>query len=1251
MNEQEIFLKAIEIEDREQRANFVQESCGDDQKLKERLNALLQAHDQASRFMETPAAVEPGLQETTIAESGGLCDANDVETSDVQAAFLRLLDPPTREGWLGRLGHYEIEEILGQGAFGIVAKAFDEKLHRVVAIKMMSPALAATSPPRKRFLREARTSAAVQHENIVGIHAVEEQPIPFLVMEYIAGQTLQQRMDGHGPFTPEEVITFGQQIAAGLAAAHAVNLIHRDIKPSNILLTDGPNERAKITDFGLARAVDDASMTRTGTIAGTPMYMAPEQVQGETLDHRADLFSLGSVLYQMASGRPPFRASNTIAVLKRVCDDTPRPINDIIPGTPDWLCGIIARLLEKDRSNRFQTAEEVAGVLGQCQRELDLHGKVVSFSGTKKSRHGLFQRSSTSSRRLNEPARSSRGVLVGAILLMLALPLAIGIAPRVARWMDTPVPKLPAAEVLGGLSFDGKDDWVEFPQVMWNYPQFTIEAMVTSRADSDNGTIVQLAGGDGEDHESMSLYDGGQSGPDRRISGAAIKGKTPFENAYAPLVAGERQHRALVYDGRHLHYYINGVWQGKRYAQPHEGLQWKMKRLRIGCDRGGRRFWQGTIDGLRVSRVARYEDNFAPVTLLPPDEVTLAAYDFSTGQGPTLKDLSGNGLDGTIHGAKWLQSSNEDVEKSDREPSPPIVPSDVQRAAAVAVINAGGSVAGHADRPNAGFHADTISELPSVPFVIEWVNIAPTQTSLDEVFDALGRLPHLDQLYAGGCSITDENLSNLTDLDLRMVVLSNTFVTDRSADVIASWKRLVSLQLSGGAVGDDTCIALAENGSLAQLRLSGIGDPNALTERGFEALAKCSNLSLLVINNFSEFRAEQLRHLSKLSNLRRLDLFSTALGDEAINELAQLQHVGLIRLWSPSQGPGTSVVSADAATRLQDKMPRTRIDHPAVSTSPEEIDFAHWVLSNHPSKALDASGKSVDQENLLVIENLVFDQASPSGNDASLVSQARCLASLTWPNLQQADQALESLAKGEAVYWTLRISDSDITSEGLKHLSSLSNLNQLWLDRCERLDDEALSSFPDMLSLWRLGLRGGAPLGEGLQYLSKFPNLQELEFERKQLDPSALRHLISLAKLRRVSLMDTNIDDSAIEHLSKIPSLRFVDLSGNSISQEAIERLHRAIPKCAIRWNKELVIPAFERGDASAEALEKSPTAQLSTSTDPQRVAAEAVIQAGGIAFGYAKHLKFRSEQARGIARRSYGCRVGAAGEHFESAW
>jgi WD40 repeat protein len=184
-------------------------------------------------------------------------------------------------------------------------------------------------------------------------------------MQYVSGRSLQERIDQDGPLTVEEVLRIGMQAAAGLAAAHAHGLVHRDIKPSNILLENGV-ERVKLTDFGLARAADDASLTQSGVLAGTPQYMAPEQAQGAGagMDHRADLFSLGSVLYAMCAGRPPFRAETTMAVIRRVCDERPRPLREINPEIPVWLADIITKLHAKDPARRFQSATEVAELLG-----------------------------------------------------------------------------------------------------------------------------------------------------------------------------------------------------------------------------------------------------------------------------------------------------------------------------------------------------------------------------------------------------------------------------------------------------------------------------------------------------------------------------------------------------------------------------------------------------------------------------------------------------------------------------------------------------------------------------------------------------------------------------------------------------------------------------------------------------------------------------------------------------------------------
>ena len=183
-------------------------------------------------------------------------------------------------------------------------------------------------------------------------------------MPYIAGRSLQDRVDQEGPLEVREVLRIGMQTALGLAAAHAQGLVHRDVKPSNILLENGV-ERVKLTDFGLARAIDDASLTQSGVVAGTPQYMSPEQARGEAVDHRSDLFSLGSVLYFACAGHSPFRADSTPAVLRRVCDERPRPLRELDLDVPGWLAQIVERLHAKEPAGRYQSAQEVAEVLGR----------------------------------------------------------------------------------------------------------------------------------------------------------------------------------------------------------------------------------------------------------------------------------------------------------------------------------------------------------------------------------------------------------------------------------------------------------------------------------------------------------------------------------------------------------------------------------------------------------------------------------------------------------------------------------------------------------------------------------------------------------------------------------------------------------------------------------------------------------------------------------------------------------------------
>lgn len=381
-----IFSAALEKSDAERDA-FLNAECGGDSALRQRLDALLRSNDEASGFLNTPAVaqIQPNAERTADLNDAPGSSRTDMEETQGEPAdsrsaagtSLTFLAPSSRDDSLGRLDHYEILRVLGKGGFGTVFKAFDEKLHRMVAIKVLAPELAASGTAKARFLREARAAAAVNHEHVVGTHAIGEAPTPYFVMEYIEGQTLQEKLDENGPLELKEILRIGLPIAEGLAAAHKHGLMHRDIKPGNILLENGV-ERVKIADFGLARAVDDASVTQSGVVAGTPTYMSPEQAEGLTLDQRSDLFSLGTVLYVMCTGRPPFRASGTMAVLKRVIEETARPIREVNPEMPQCLCDIVEKLHAKNPKDRYQSAKEVAELLAKYLTQIQLHGHVAS---------------------------------------------------------------------------------------------------------------------------------------------------------------------------------------------------------------------------------------------------------------------------------------------------------------------------------------------------------------------------------------------------------------------------------------------------------------------------------------------------------------------------------------------------------------------------------------------------------------------------------------------------------------------------------------------------------------------------------------------------------------------------------------------------------------------------------------------------------------------------------------------------------
>lgn len=342
---------------------------------------------------------------------------------------LDFLRPGEAPGEIGRLGGYRIQKVIGTGGMGVVFQAEDPSLKRLVALKVMKPLLAVHDNARKRFTREAQSAAAINHDHVVHIYQVgEDQGVPFLAMELLEGESLDVVLRREKQLSLAEVLRISREVAAGLSAAHRRGLIHRDVKPANIvlvpleptvqvarMLTDGsdfmlsaangqtdsgsatsPSDdgngegnhslarragmaadmwltRVKIVDFGLARATEgDEELTQSGQVTGTPQYMSPEQVEGQDVDPRSDLFSLGCVMYRMLCGETPFSGRSSSALLLAIAERPHKPLREHWPNVPAHVEEVVNRLLAKNPSDRFQTALELMQTLTELAGQANL---------------------------------------------------------------------------------------------------------------------------------------------------------------------------------------------------------------------------------------------------------------------------------------------------------------------------------------------------------------------------------------------------------------------------------------------------------------------------------------------------------------------------------------------------------------------------------------------------------------------------------------------------------------------------------------------------------------------------------------------------------------------------------------------------------------------------------------------------------------------------------------------------------------
>ncbi len=609
----------------------------------------------------TPATFPPGDGPAPFGTSGPGVTRNE-EGQDKPAELVEFLAPPQAPDEIGRLGPYRVLKVLGAGGMGVVYKAEDPQLQRLVALKAMLPSLAVSESARQRFLREARAVAAIKHDHIVAIYQVgQDRGVPYLAMEYLDGEPLDERLQRAPPLAPGEVLRIGREAAAGLAAAHQRGLVHRDIKPANLWL-EAPGGRVKILDFGLARAAaDNLQLTQQGAILGTPAYMAPEQGRGETIDARSDLFSLGVVLYRLSTGRQPFQGADVIATLMAVVTHDPTPPARLNPELPGPLSDLVMKLLEKEPARRPGSAREVAEALGDMERawaraqeRIDATESLTAVAPPRPWTGAAGRGPAAPRRRRGLWTAAAAGVLglAAAGIAFFAWPRG-GHEPHGPENKPTTAKGTPPAPARYALAFDGKASYVTIPS--FNYRgrhPLTLEAWAVLDRPATDDALEVLMG----DPEKAGVCI--NSGPGRWQFIAWFGGYVGAGEK-RPVARRRPVHLAGVFDGRsEIRFYVDGQLQARTPVRKKFKPSPMPFALGANPNRGDRYvdLFLGRIAGVRISKVARYDKDFTPVRRFEPDADTIALYQFDEGRGHVLKDCSGNGHDGRIVGAKWVKA-------------------------------------------------------------------------------------------------------------------------------------------------------------------------------------------------------------------------------------------------------------------------------------------------------------------------------------------------------------------------------------------------------------------------------------------------------------------------------------------------------------------------------------------------------------------------------------------------------------------
>jgi serine/threonine protein kinase/Leucine-rich repeat (LRR) protein len=1056
------------------------------------------------------------------------------------------------------LGGYRILSELGHGGMGMVYEAEDIKLERRVALKVMKPEIAKDPQHRERFLREASTAASVESVFICPIYEVgEDNDVPFIAMPFLKGEPLSAHWKKSQRLPIEEVLRIGKEVAEGLSAAHEVGLVHRDIKPSNIWLETQPSgpPRAVILDFGLARVqADNAQITRSGVIVGTPAYMSPEQARGDKkVDARTDLFSLGCVLYALCTGELPFKGKQMMDVLVALATQDPRPPHTITATVPQPLSELILRLLAKKPDDRPRAARTVIEELTSMER--DVATTRIKPAGTSRLPGRTLDVPQVTPGRRDLPARKSsyaRYMLIGVGLLVCVIAVVAGGAYYVATDEGTIEIRSEKPNVRVGLLKDGQEIDVLHAGSgkTWSYPTGTYALRL--KGDPAGMEIVP---------DTFELKRGARHvATIRKIAGSPFADDEVKRIAVLPAdqqvdeVRKELTRRNLGFNGIRPDI-VDGVVTGVSIED---------KAL---CDISPLRAFVG---------LKTFKCSDSPLSDLSPlKDMSLTeiwcfgteVFDLSQIKDMKLTSLRvGRSRVRDLSPLKGMKSLTffDCVETAVSDLSP------LQGIPLTGLTCRGSQVSDLSPlrgMPLKSLEIDDtlvtdVTPLQDLP--LEDIRLTPNNIS-----KGLNVLRSMKSLKTIGMHYAAEKAWPAAEFWERCDTEEFTKVAERkAAEYVLSHGGAVCVNGQDRGIGKVADLP-PEAFRLTEVHCSNVGGNHVtLTDAGLAAFKDCKNLRHLRLYGCVQITDAGLAHFKNCKNLSVLELEGVRLTDASLPLFGSYKDLA-------SLGLNNTGVTDAGLIHLKDSKTLTAIG--LLNTAVGDAGLAHLKDCTNLT-SLDLRGTKVTDEGLANFKDCkdlstiwLHGTSTITGAGLAHLKDCKKLSELWLTSTSVTDEGLAHL-KDHKELTNLQLGHTRVTDAGLVYLEDCKKLTVI--DLVNRpVTDAGLAHLKACKELKHLNLQNTKMTDAGLAYFKDCKNLSSVFLSGTSITDAGLAHLNDCKNLARLDVQGTAITDAGLAHLVGLNSLAELNLTKTQVTANGVEDLKKALPRCKITWDGGVIAP------------------------------------------------------------------------------